>query len=642
MHAILAFLLACAALLAQSPILVTNYASLPQRGWVFVGLPDADAPKIASGWAVSSEGTHAPYVREPGGVRLWVSLDKGGAEKLTFIAKERQAGFAWHPSVEVNAMRLLPRWTLGDSVAPPAVLTIVSASDASLVVHMRTRFPAERVTVDCWLTATSGEPVIEWAQCATYGDVRNDGQAQSVVLPEFRTHSDGRIVHDEASRHGVPAAAQAEGAWTQVCAPSGTRWHRASRFVSRGAILAAADPARVQSRPLVGLYLGWAGKWGPLGAVPQANAAMRADANAQRNGWETRAAGTYLGPRPWTQPGYAGTTGEQPGFGWASHWAVSLGEPWQILDGLWQAESYAIRPTANKEPDGSPMLASKHPNARTMNQRPDLNLGVADRLGWPGVNRIDWIPSPGSVPYTTESDEHSSPADLCGLYALTRDPLLASIIRDQIELDRTDDYVIGRRVPSGRAVGRLALRGTWFVWLGFDDAKQVLRQRIDDALALRASLYPTGSIRPIGAPEFAKRGWVDPNGQDKPGWQSWQQMIAAVPLRAAGNVLREPAYLAAAQDLAQMVLDNAFQQQGAKLHHAYALRANGGQPWPASAWPVMGDRREAFSDAVYVVPDTGFWSACAGQLLPDHPMAKPALQAFPTRTTIEARWRAVR
>lgn len=628
-------------LVAQEPLLVQNYATAPQRGWVFVGAPDA--PKADAGWLRGSDGSVYPWAREPGGVRVWCSLPGTSKVKLEWQDKARDLEpFRWHPILEASALRILPHWTLGDETSQPAALTIDHASPTVVRVHLRTVFASRRVTIDCWLTTTSGEPTIELVQSAVYGDVRNDGQPQSVVLPELRLHSAARITDDEWSRHGIGMATWSEGTWTQTCVPAGTRWHRASRFVVRGALLPAADPARMEGRPLVGMSLGWAGKWGPLGAVPEANAAMAADADRQRKDWETRAWGSYLGPRPWTQPGYAGTTGEQPGFGWASHWAVSLQQPWQILDGFWQCESYAIRPTANKEPDGSPMRAVLHPQARTINQRPDLNLGERDRLGWPGTNRIDWIPSPATVPYTTESDEHRSPADLAGMIALTRDPLLDSIVRDQIELAGTDHYVHARQVPSARSVGRLALAHAWFVWLGFDEAKVALRQRLDDALALRASLYPTGTIKPIGAPDFAKRGWVGADGKDLPGWQSWQQGIALVGLRAAGNVTQEPRYLAASQDIAQMVLDQCFQFQGPKLHHAYALAANNGQPWPADAWPVMGDRREASTLAVYVVPDTGFWTACAAQVLPSHPMAKPALLAFPTRTTIEARWRAVR
>lgn len=635
-------LLVLASLVAQDPVLVANYATQPQRGWVFVALPES--PKVASGWLTDHEKQLVPYVAEDGGMRAWVSLDAGEQRKLTFLSGKPREGdlFRWHPVVEATAMRLLPHWTLGDETGPPAQLTIASATDAHVRVHMRTVFAARRVTVDCWLTVTSGEPTIEWVQSATYGDTRNDGQPQSVVLPPLRMHSEGRPHIDEWSRNGFGMASFAEGNWTQVCVPDQTRWHRASRFVARGAIMAASDPARLEGRPLVGLYLGWQGSWGPLGVVPQPTAHMVNAAKAQRAAWQARLWSSYLGPRPEDQPGYAGTTGEQPGFGWASHWAVSLGEPWQILDGLWQTESYCIRPTGNKEPDGSPMLAAKHPLARTMNQRPDLSLGREDRLGWPGVNQIAWIPSPASVTYSTESDEHRSCANLAGTYLLTRDPVLRSVLFDQCQLDATDDYVRGRRVMSGRAIGRLALAGAWSVWLGFPEAIPPLQTRLDAALDLRDTLWPEGVIRPVGAPEFAKRGWVDASGQDKPGWQPWQQAIAMGGFRAAGFALANDRYLKVSKELAGMILDSAFQVQGAKLHHSYAQTFNGGALLPAEAWPTMGDRREAFSEQVYVTPDTGFWSACAGLLMLSHPMAKPALEAFPVRSTIEARWRALR
>jgi hypothetical protein len=639
MRALLAWALS-AACAAQAPVLVANYAGTSQRGWCYVGLPEP-AP-AAAGWLQDSQGELAPWTRQQGGIRVWVSLLPNEQRKLEWLAKDRKdEPFRWHPTIEANALRILPSWTLGDVPAPVPTIRFLRITDVSCVVHLRTVWPTQRVTLDCWLTATSGEPTIEWVQIATYGDTRNNGQAQSVLLPALRMRSAARIVHDEGSRHGVGMSSWADGIWTQVCTVEGARWHRASRFLSRGALLPASDPARLEGKPLVGLSLGWQGRWGPMGLVPQATADMVAAASRQRDAWQRKAWGTYMQPRPEAQPQNSGQTGEQPGFGWASHWAVSLQSPWQVLDGLWQVEGYAIRPTANREPDGSPMRAVAHPQAETLGQRPDLGFGANDRIGWPGVNQIGWMPSPNTVLWTTEDDQHRSSADLAAMVALTRCPALESIVEDQIELDGTDYYVKRRVTPSARAIGRLALARAHWVWLGYRSAELALRDALDAALAARASTWPSGAVRPIGPVEQAKYGWTA-NGQPVMGWQPWQQVIAAGGLRAAGCVLQEPRYLAAAVEISELCLDNAYLFEPNAVRHAYAIAYNGAQQWPLSAWPQLGAAREGSTDAIYVVPDCSTWTVGAAMLAPQHPSSAKVLAATPVRTLMDARWRALR
>jgi hypothetical protein len=643
MHLLCLLFLLIASLAAQDPIVIANYASETQRGWTFVGL--TAAPEHQTGWLKADDGMFAPYVRDTGGVRVWAAVPAGGVAKLFWVDKPRESpGFTWHPVVEVNAMRLLPYWTLGDERSEPAAMRVVHATDAVLRVHLRTVFASRRVTIDCWLTATSGEPTIEMVQSAVYGDTRNDGQPQSVVLPELRMWCDGgRIVDDEWRRHGLGLATWTPGAiWYQPAVPAGTRWHRASRFILRGAIMAANEPVRLEGRPLVGLSLGWAGKWGPIGVVPTPNADMQQAVARQKSAWFGRTFGTYAQQRPECQ-GFASSTGENQGFGWASHHAVSTGDPWPILDLLWQVEAYGIRPTANKEPDGSPMQAILHPQARTMNQRPDLNLGLPDRLGWPGINGIAWIPAPTSVAYATEDDEHRAPVELAAAAALTRDPLVESIIDDLIQLDGTDVYVREHRVPSARSIGRTALAGAWWAWLGHREAEPILRQRLDDALTLRAASWPGRPVATIGPNDQAKYGWFI-GGTTKPvyGWQPWQQVIAAGGLRAAGFALGEQRYLLAGEQLATMVLDEAYRVQAGSLKHAYAVTYNDGQPLADERWPIAGNLREIYNDHVYVIPDTDTWTVGAALIARKHPRAELVRTATPIRTGMNARWRALR
>ena len=123
-HLLLVLLAAFAA--AQESLVVANYATQAQRGWVFVATPEA--AKHATGWLKTDDGQISPYVRETGGVRVWTSMPAGGMAKLLWIDKPRESpGFAWHPVVEVNAMRLLPYWTLGDERSQPAALRVTYA-----------------------------------------------------------------------------------------------------------------------------------------------------------------------------------------------------------------------------------------------------------------------------------------------------------------------------------------------------------------------------------------------------------------------------------------------------------------------------------------------------------------------------------
>ena len=642
MRHLLAFLFACCAAFAQAPVVVVNYSTLPTDAWTYVTLPESDMPAAEAGW-MGSETVAFPWVREPHGVRVWCSVGAGQKLKLGWLPKGREVGgFAWHPVLEANALRVLPWWTLGDERCEPPALWVEHASAASVVVHMRTVFASRRVTVDCWLTATSNEPTVEFQLAATYGDTRNDGQPQSVVLPPLRLHSWARPHRDEWSRCGTGLAAWSEGTWTLPCTVDGQRWHRASRFVVRGALMPVDDFARMEGRPLVGMSLGWADKWLPFGVIPTPTVASMAELASRKAAWDRRIWGDYLQQRPRAQMPTSGTTGEQPDFGWASDWAVTAGEPWEILDGLWQCDSYAIRPTANKEPDGRPMQALSHPQAETLNQRPDLSWGQGDRLGWPGVNQIAWIPSPDTVPYTTEDDQHRSPMALAAMVALTRDPVLCSIVEDQIELDRTDFYVRRRVVPAARAIGRLALARACWVWLGYRQAEPVLRQCIDDALAGQQNA--TAAVPTIGPIEQAKYGWATAAGQPVMGWQPWQQMIAAGGIRAAWRVTGEDRYRIASEKLCETILSEAWRMRQGKAWHAYAVAYNNGLPMGEEDWPTTLNRDgEAWTDRVYVSSAAGSWTIGAAIVLPNHPASRPLLAAWPApRTILESRWRALR
>ena len=77
LHAILAFVLLCAAAFAQkAPIIFQNLATARQSAWLFVGLPAGHVPQSKAGW-LKSESEKFPYVTEAHGLRVFASVPAG-------------------------------------------------------------------------------------------------------------------------------------------------------------------------------------------------------------------------------------------------------------------------------------------------------------------------------------------------------------------------------------------------------------------------------------------------------------------------------------------------------------------------------------------------------------------------------------
>jgi len=639
------------------PIIVENLATLPQTGWIFVGMPKADLPQEPAGWLRDGV-QRLPWVRELGGVRVLASLPASTnvptRRKLEWDASAKPEPFAFHPAITRDVLGILPRYELDgiDGHQAADALQLVQASEAAQVWRHRVTWPARRVTLDAYYTVTSQHPTIEFGLHAVYGTTANDGQPQVVNdLGELRMLSRAQIHTDFARRNGHAAPAWQQTTCVQQIVPPGVIWHRASRFELRGALLTQYDPARQEGRPMQGVYTGWHNDWLALGKIPQRTPDLDALRRQQLAAYLAPAAGRYVDPRPRAQPRSSGTTGDQPDFGASSDLAVVTLDPWEIHDALWQCQSFAQRPTGNREPNGEPMRAELHPAARTHNQRPDLGLGRADRLGWPGVNAILWIPSPATCEWTTGDDQHRSDLLLHATYALTRDPLLGAIIRDHIELDRTDHYVVEHLVPAPRAVGRLALARANQVWLGFAGALPTLTGAIDDAIASTplTTLPADRIVRTVGGREQAKYGWTNSQtGQPVIGWQPWQEAIAAIGMRAAANVTEghwseragNYAYL-----VARTVVQQGWRLEAGRWWHAYAVAWNEGRAWTARTdWPAnLNSNGDGWTDAIFVTGACTPWTLAASQIRRAFDeLARAQLDAFgPPRTIAEARWRAI-
>jgi hypothetical protein len=357
--------------------------------------------------------------------------------------------------------------------------------------------------------------------------------------------------------------------------------------------------------------------------------------------------GHYVDQRARTQPRESGTTGEQQDFGCASDLAVTCESPWEIHDALYQCQSYALRPTHNKDRDNGawgPMQAAAHPLAETMNQRPDLNLGAQDRLGWPAINQIGWIPSTSTTLWTTSDDQHRSDNMLYATIALTRDPGLIAIAKDHLELHRTDVYVRRPRGMSSRAIGRRALSLAHAAWCripgAFEELETFCKQQL--RFGWLSSMEPTKEVQTLGGSEPAKYGWNDANGQMVIGWQPWQEAIACIGLEAATRV--------GVQGLtaATIHIGLAIEKQGwhpRTNQHAYAVRFNSGDMLPLTSWPLpRPDGGDASTGDIYVSNACDYWTAASSHILHHYTGNQHAwetIERFDINRASVARWLAL-
>lgn len=632
----------------KSHAIVENLSILKQTGWVFIALPDDEVPQNEGGYL--SDGVfHYPYVTVDHGIRVNVSMPGNRRKKLEMVEGERTVEpFAWSPFISDNLNRVVPQFLLGNEVGVMEGPIYVECSDAHSVWKFIVRWPDRLVNLVMWATVTSGSPDIEFTVQAVYGSTANNSQPQTSIMPELTMRSAFRPVSDFAIRNGQSQASWdvEVKSWVLTLVPNGRVWHRASRFETRGAIMCSPDTTRAEGLPMCGIYAGWDGKWMALGKVPQCTPDLQHVRAAQKKDYLNPAWGGYTQRRPRTQPHESGTTGEQPDFGCASDLGVTTLDAWEIHDALWQCQSYVQRPTGNREPDGRPLNSTLHPYAETMNQRPDLSLGMNDRLGWPPANQIQWMPSPSTVAWTTSDDQHRADNFLHATYALTRDPALKELIEDHIELDGTDIYIKNSMSASPRSVGRLALTRANQVWLGFDSAKNNLSVGILSAVAHSPllTLASDKTVRTLGGHEQAKYGWVDVDGRPIVGWQGWQEAIAAIGILAAGRVLKNDSFIDMAAAIAKSVTKNSWLLRDDRYVHAYATRWNNGDPFPASSWPAqVFQSGEASNDFIYISGACNYWTlAAACMLAPYDGEAKKLVDSFkPFDNIYKARWCAI-
>ncbi len=624
-------------------IIIANESAHTDSGWVFCGLPAEDMPKAESGLAYDGDGFAYAWHKDLSqrGVRVLVKVP--AQTKLSLKLTDTPwtpPEFVLHPSIAQKPDDILPQFWLGARAL--SLVDRIAEQNAVMVRWLlRYRDEARNVTLDCHLTAYSMCPNVDFVVHAVYGTTSNNGQAQTAQLPQLVMAMRSRCVVDFGRRNGQETTTVH--GWTMANIAPAQLWHRASRVEMRGSILSELTPSLEQGFRMFGLWDNWAGKWMACGQVPQMTPDLAVQLSRLREQYRAQDHVGYSAERPRAQPRNSGQTGEQADFGAASDLAVTAGNCWEIHDALWQCQAYAQRPTGNREPDGKPMQAALHPSAETFNQRPDLNFGEADRLGWPGINQIAWIPSPNTTLWTTSDDQHRADNLLHATYALTGDPGLRQIIQDHVELDRLDVSIRRRLLLSPRSIGRLALTRANQLWLGFDSENTMV---IGIEAALSAApltrLPADRTVRTFGGYEQAKYGWNSSQGAAIIGWQPWQESIAAIGLHAAIRQLRgsdelKRTWLSALEQLTHTINNNAWRRfdeiTATGQAHAYAIRWNDGIPFAASDWPVLFAHQESWNDNLYVSNACDYWTAAAQHLSGD--------ATWQPATAAQARWLAV-
>lgn len=642
LHTLAVLLLFVATLLGQSPVLVENAGTLPQSAWVYCALPVEDLPSNRVGLIKSEHGVYT-FVRDRAGIRIKIESLPVGIHKLHFSSDESKIEpFKYHPALDLQ--KLLPRWwyagrlsdypyywALGSQKPADSFARVVEADECRQVWHVRQQHKAERLTHDLWATIYSGQLEVEFSTVTTYGTTANDGQSPEINLGPLYLIDRTEKHADFRNLTSLPQNAQnPDTTWALPLHAAPTKLLRGRRIITHGAWNSTA--ARRQG-PLVAVYSGWDGKWfaGSLPEVPLGAADEMKQ--ARERFFATGQRGTYWDPRPYVQPPWSQTTGDQPGFGAnVLGQALTMGAPWRVRDLLFSCDSYAIRPTAYREPSGDPMRAALHPLAETIEGGYDARFGQGDRLGWPA--QAIWIDG-----YTPSDAQHRDARTLHSVYRLTDDRALLSIIEDQTEIARLDYRLKHGLVDAARAHGRVLLDYAGALWCGVDT--QPLITRTLDIMAAEVARRGEKEIFWPAAIDLAKYGW--PVGD---GVQPWQMSILATQgLDSVWKLTGDKRAREWSLRLARQVVDLAFFPRGTSDYaHVYAIAwVDGTKPPPEKLDGQTNDR-------VFIEPATDWWDIAACELVahdePDTDLGRKAKALLAwrgqARSWAEAQWRAVR
>lgn len=652
---------------AQSPIVVDNLAAVPQSEWTYCAMPAKHVPPTP-GWLVDTktEQRHA-YWPDREGIHVRLERVDPGTHKLVFDREsdEPKIEWAWHPQIDLA--KLQPRlwldgrlsdwpayWARGAQRPGASYVTVTDLDDCRQKWHVHEVMPNPGLTLDLWATVYTGQLAVEFVAQVSYGYVTDAGKAPEIELSALYEIDSAPKVHDFAAHAGLPLpnGVNQDGTIPMLLVTPGTRLHRGRRIQVWGCWNPQAGR---EVAPLCAVYTGWDGNWfwqGTVPRIPSESIAEETEAlslfrNPPRTDYWGRPM-TYWSARPYAQPPKSDTTGEQYGFGNSDLGQIAAGmQAWRIHAMKWSADSYALRPTAFREPNGDPMQAAHHPNAETYDGGYDARFGT-DRLGYPEPGEVWDVRTMTDNDYGKSDAQHRQSRMLHGLARLTGSPALYSIVRDQLEIAKMDRRLKIGWGDAARAMGRVLQEDTGALWLGFQEARRLIDQRMEIA-AREVASHRDDEVFLLGPVDTAKYGWRwSTNGQPIYGYQYWQQAIAAVQgmdqvwLATGDPRAREWSLRASRQAVRYGFHD------GGTWIHVYAVNWNNGKQLTDAQW--QGALWGQPNDYAVVTGDASTWTVCACELVaaeePDTALgnrAKAILRQFGTpKRWLDSNWRCVR
>jgi hypothetical protein len=618
-------------------IRVRNSKTVARSGWIFVGVAREILAQLATaiggnaGWMTDGDKNFPCHIVDEG-VRVWVSIPAGIRLELAFLAQIRTPQpFAFHPIVAENWLAIAPRLFVDGSPSDPGRLIVTEFSESSLRARIEYVWPTRKLSAFAFVDLSSTFAPIDVAIQFVYGTTANDRQFPIVAPGRVTVRSRARIVRLLGVDFGFGAPVRLpSGEWEAVVLPAGVPVLRAGRVPARLII----DPLDQElDEPLrFGVWSEWQNRFVGSGVVQKWTVDTGADLlNLQR----TRVRVNSLHAlRPLGQQPNAGQTGEQEDFGYGS-WLPHLyqqgcdSENFSAL--LIQAQSFELRPTGNREPDGSVMRADAHPNAETYNQRVDLSLGRGDRLGWPSDGEdprspfaMPYLPN-GAWPWSTLDDQHTATNLAFAVFALTRDAAIESVLRDMHELDRTDTYVRTPRWITPRAMARTTLHRL-NRWRFLPDLRAQTKTIVEQTLDRWIAESPIGRE---GSNATAMKSWAS-NNVAKYGWNwigttspivggaTFEEGLQDVACYLAGRILGRSDWLNVARRGARWLAWAFREDPSGRLLHAYAFRWQNGANVQPEQWPTAAQLRpdgEGNTNEVYVSGAADYWNLGAMLLL---------------------------
>lgn len=610
-------------------VVIENINTSPYKSWVMCGLPEA-VPEQHLVARHSQLGAFPAYAI---GHCLYVNASMPAARRGTFTIETgptpTQPNFIFSDWVTDEIIKIIPKFKIrsgsdvytSNPIDPHTnaidFIKVIEQNYARMVFHFRTRILQANMTIEGWLYVHNDQPAIEYEINATYGTTQL-GQARdrtfgslSMVVGEIPV-VDFKVpkgLHDpmwysDTANGGIVWEAE-------LATPN--QWMRARTVEVFGALLCLppihklsqviSDPritnllSRLQA-PLTSIYTDWDSKYGPIGQVPRSFPDLAAQQVSRRSRLNSRllTPGNEYDPREYGQPPNSGQTGEQADFGIArAEAAIIMKEPWALWDLRYHVQAWKLRPYANREPDGSPVLAINHPKTKTYNLRPDERFSRDDMLGWP--NPVGWISG-----YTTSDSQHRSDNLLIDLYMLTRSKSLERTIRDILELERMQyeggEPPVGSGMGAPRGWGRVLYARCKAYSAGFTEFEPLIRKMVASAyrVASYRRLSPDVKVRVLSDDE-EKYGWLDQNSDPIRCWLPWQESIAVIGFYAAWKVLGIPEARELAVVASKTIASYAFFKAGTQWYTAYGVRWRTdveGEPLPPSAYHLDIPNNDVF------------------------------------------------